>query len=88
MTKEDEEGVRFSTIESNADLLHTWSNTRVKIIKKAFKDILDFMICKEHLCIASIFKKMNTSEYKRRVEKQSTIKGKLMYVFVIYKKSF
>ena len=75
--KEDPDKLRFSQIENCSDILGEWSPHRINIIKKAFKEIMDYMVSKENLCILAAFKTMTIRDFNKRLEARSSIKDKL-----------
>ncbi|CAI2376059.1 unnamed protein product [Moneuplotes crassus] len=76
MFKENPDSVRFSQIEMALSDLSEWGPDRVNVVKKAFDDILTYMVSKDNKCFHAVYKKMNMSEYLNKLGRKRVIKNK------------
>jgi len=77
LLKKDPSEIRFSQIENVSDIVSEWSPHRINIIKRAFKEIMDYMMAKETLCLLAAFKNMTLRDFNKRLESRCSLKDKL-----------
>ncbi|CAI2376326.1 unnamed protein product [Moneuplotes crassus] len=76
MINNNPDSVRLSQIEMAGNDVSEWSPDRVGIIKKAFNDILNYMLAKENKCFIAASKNMKMSDYIKRIKRKRAIKRK------------
>ncbi|CAI2373549.1 unnamed protein product [Moneuplotes crassus] len=76
MINDNPDSVRLTQISMAGKDISEWSPDRIQIIKKAFSDILNYMLAKDNKCFVAAFKNMKASQYIKKMKSKRTLKRK------------
>ncbi|CAI2375566.1 unnamed protein product [Moneuplotes crassus] len=77
MMSEDPDRVRLTQIAMACNDNSEWNPDRITIIKKAFRDIIHYLLSKDNKCFVAACKNSKMSQCIKKFGKKRTIKGKM-----------